>query len=72
MSHDETDIYNHLQSIRHLINATGVGRAAGIPRNTLGKHFRWQDNKKHGVPLHEKYFDAVLGALKKIRFASTE
>jgi len=72
MSHDKEVVYAHLQAIRHLINATGVGRAAGIPKNTLGKHFRWQDKLPHGVPLHQKYFDAVLEALKKIRFASTE
>lgn len=68
MIHDKEVIYAHLQSIRPLINARGIERAAGIPRNTMGKHYRWQDKLPHGVPLHQKYFDAVLETLKPISF----
>lgn len=52
-----------LTRIRPLINASGLESGAGLPRNTLGKHYRWADGKPNGQPCHMKHFPAIIRAL---------
>lgn len=55
--------YNFLTRIRPLVNASGLETAAGLPKNTLGKHYRWADGKPHGQPCHHSHFPAIIRAL---------
>ena len=52
-----------LLSMRPIINARGVEVAAGLPKNTLGKHYRWVDEKPNGQPCHQKHFPAIVRVL---------
>lgn len=52
-----------LTKIRPLVNASGLESAAGLPRNTLGKHYRWADGKPNGQECHRKHFPAIVRAL---------
>lgn len=54
---------NLLACIRPLVNASGLEVAAGLPRNTLGKHYRWADGKPNGQPCHRSHFPAIVRAL---------
>ena len=55
--------YNFLLKIRPLVNASGLEKAAGLPRNTLGKHYRWADGKPSGQPCHRSHFPAIVRAM---------
>lgn len=55
--------HEFLTQIRPLINASGLESAAGLPRNTLGKHYRWADGKPAGQECHRKHFLAIVRAL---------
>ena len=55
--------HDFLTKIRPLVNASGLEVAAGIPRNTLGKHYRWADGKPNGQPCHRSHFPAIVRAL---------
>lgn len=52
-----------LTRIRPIVNASGLEQAAGLPRNTLGKHYRWADGKPNGQECHRKHFPAIVRAL---------
>ena len=52
-----------LSKIRPLVNASGLEVAAGLPRNTLGKHYRWADGKPNGHPCHRSHFPSIVRAL---------
>lgn len=55
--------YNLLAKIRPLVNASGLELAANLPKNTIGKHYRYQDGKPNGQPCHSKHFPAIVRAL---------
>ena len=55
--------HDFLSKIRPLVNASGLESAAGLPRNTLGKHYRWADGKPNGQPCHRSHFTAIVRAL---------
>lgn len=55
--------HNFLSKIRPLVNASGLEKAAGLPVNTLGKHYRYADGKPNGQPCHPKHFTAIIRAL---------
>lgn len=55
--------HDFLSQIRPLVNASGLEKAAGLPSNTLGKHYRHADGKPDGQPCHQKHFPAIVRAL---------
>jgi hypothetical protein len=55
--------YKFLDKIRPFINAKRLESAAGIPRNTIGKHYRWADGKPNGHPCYRLHFPAIVRAL---------
>lgn len=55
--------YDFLATIRPLVNASRLELAAGLPTNTLGKHYRHADGKPNGQPCHPKHFPAIARAL---------
>lgn len=55
--------HDFLSKIRPLVNASGLEKAAKLPRNTLGKHYRWADGKPDGRPCHYSHFPAIVRAL---------
>lgn len=55
--------HDFLLKIRPLVNASGLGSAAGLPRNTLGKHYRWADGKPSGQACRRSHFPAIVRAL---------
>lgn len=52
-----------LTKIRPMVNASGLEYAAGLPRNTLGKHYRWADGKPNGQECNRKHFPTIVRAL---------
>ena len=52
-----------LDRIRPLVNASGLEKAASLPGNTLGKHYRHADGKTNGQACHPKHFPAIVRAL---------
>lgn len=56
-------IHELLAKIRPLVNAKGLEQAAGLPKNTLGKHYRYADSKPDGQPCHSKHFPTIVRAL---------
>ena len=58
--------HDFLNQIRLLVNASGLEVAAGLPKNTLGKHYRWADGKPHGQPCHKSHFPAIVRALCEV------
>ncbi len=52
-----------LSKIRPLVNASGLEKSAGLPVNTLGKHYRFADKKPKGQACHPKHFPAIVRAL---------
>ena len=58
-----SEFHDLLTRLRPIINNTGLEKAAGIPKNTLVKHFAWIDGKEHGQPIHEKHYHGVLKVL---------
>lgn len=55
--------HDFLSKIRPLVNASGLEKAANLPSNTLGKHYRWADGKPNGQPCHKKHVPAIVRAL---------
>lgn len=55
--------YDFLNQIRPLVNSSGLEKSAGIPRNTLDKHYRHADGKEYGQPCHPKHFSTIVRAL---------
>lgn len=58
--------HDFLQKIRPLVNASGLEKAASLPANTLGKHYRHADGKPNGQPCHPKHFPAIVRALCEV------
>jgi hypothetical protein len=56
-------LHDLLNKIRPLINASGLEKAAKLPKNALGKHYRWADGKPNGQACHQKHFPAIVRAL---------
>jgi|GEM_PF-4662266 len=52
-----------LVKVRPLISATALEDAAGIPKNTLGKHYRWVDGKANGQAISDKHAPNIVRAL---------
>lgn len=55
--------HDFLTKIRPLVNASGLEKAAGLPANTLGKHYRQADGKPNGQACHPKHFPSIVRAL---------
>ena len=55
--------YDFLNNIRPLVKASGLEQLAGLPKNTLGKHYRWADGKPNGQACHQKHFPNIVRAL---------
>ena len=58
-----TRFNNFLSNIRPLVNASGLETAAMLPKNTLGKHYRWADGKPDGKPCSKIHFPAIARSL---------
>lgn len=56
-------LHDFLTKIRPLVNASGLEKSAGLPANTLGKHYRHADGKPNGQPCNQKHFPAIVRAL---------
>lgn len=50
---------NRLAQIRAVINSDALERTAGIPANTVGKHWLWLDGNQHGKKIPEKHLPAI-------------
>ena len=57
------EFYELLSRIRPLTFADRLAKMAGLPSNTLGKHYRWVDGKPDGRPCPVKHQAAVVRAL---------
>lgn len=59
-------LINHLNQIRPYISAAAINDLAGLPKNTLGKHFHSVDtNGEKGHPLPQsRYFDVLCALIK--------
>lgn len=55
--------YDYLKQIRPFIDAQAVNKYAGIPKNTLGKHYRWEDGKPGGKKCPPVHFAAIVRVL---------
>ena len=55
-----------LVKVRPLISATALEDAAGIPKNTLGKHYRWVDGKANGQAISQWHGANIIRALCSI------
>lgn len=55
-----------LDQIRPLINAKALERLAKVPANTLGKHYRWVDQKPNGQRCAVAHYAAILKTLAEI------
>ena len=53
-----------LLTIRPLIKASKLEKAAGVPSNTLGKHYRYADGKPDGNQCPQKHFKAIMRVLR--------
>lgn len=56
-------IYDLLARIRPTTSAVGLTAAARLPRNTLGKHYRWADGKPDGRPILPEHVPDLIRAL---------
>lgn len=61
-----TVFYELLEKIGPLTKAAPLNDLAGLPRNTLGKHYRWVQGKPDGKPCPPKHFPAVVLALVSV------
>lgn len=52
-----------LSDIRKVINAKGLEELAKLPKNSLGKHYRWLDGKKDGRKISATHYTNILRAL---------
>lgn len=52
-------ILNNLRLIRPVIFADALERTAGIPANTIGKHWLWLDGNQHGKKIPSKHLPAI-------------
>jgi len=50
---------NRLAKIRTVINSDALERTAGIPTNTIGKHWLFLDGNQHGKKIPEKHLPAI-------------
>lgn len=57
------EIYDKLRFMRPVVNADALERKAGIPSNTIAKHWLWLDGNEHGRKCPEKHLKAVAEAL---------
>jgi hypothetical protein len=55
-----------LLKARPIINAVGLEKAAGLPKNTLGRHYRWADGLPHGQPCSPNHFAPIVRALCEV------
>jgi len=51
---------------RPIVNAVGLEKAAGLPNNTLGRHYRWADKLPHGQPCSPNHFAPIVRALCEV------
>lgn len=56
-------IYDLLARIRPTTNAAGLNAAARLPKNTLGKHYRWEDGKPDGRPILPEHVPNLIREL---------
>lgn len=56
-------IYSLLSRIRATTNAVGLNAAARLPKNTLGKHYRWEDGKPDGRPILPEHAPCLIREL---------
>ena len=57
------NFYEFLETIRPVINTSALEKSAGIPKNTLGKHYRYIDGKPSGQKCPPHHFGALARAL---------
>lgn len=48
-----------LRQIRQVINSDALERVAGIPTNTIGKHWLFLDGNQHGKKIPEKHLPKI-------------
>ncbi len=60
------ELHELLSRIRPLTFADRLAKAAGLPENTLGKHYRWVDGKPDVRPCPVKHQAAVVRALVEV------
>lgn len=65
-------IYQLLDRIRPTTNAAAINAAAKLPKNTLGKHYRWVDEKPNGQPFAPRHSFALVRALALVNGGSIE
>lgn len=56
-------LHEFLVQIRPIINARGLEKVARIPKNTLGKHYRWVDQKPDGRPINPDHAPGIVRAI---------
>jgi hypothetical protein len=56
-------LHDLLNKIRPLINASGLEKAAKLPKNALGKHYRWADGKDQGRAISIEHGPNIVRAL---------
>lgn len=59
----DAKIYELLVKIRPVINASALESAAGLPKNTLGKHYRWVDGLPYGQKISSIHYSSLLTTL---------
>jgi hypothetical protein len=59
-------LYDLLNNIRPLINASGLEKAAKLPKNALGKHYRWADGKDQGRAISIEHGPDIVRALCEV------
>ncbi len=64
-------LHDFLNQIRPLVKASALEKIAGLPINSLGKHYRWIDGKKDGFPINPDHAPQIFRALCSI-FGSVE
>jgi len=58
MTKNEETLFR-LSEIREVINSYALERKAGIPFNTIAKHWLFLDGKNHGHKIPEKHLPAI-------------
>lgn len=54
--------YQFLDSLQSVVNVSKLERLAGIPDNTLARHYHWRENGK-GYPIPPKQIAPIFAAL---------
>lgn len=64
-------LHDFLNRIRPLTKASVLEKMAGLPINSIGKHYRWIDGKQDGFPINPNHAPQIFRALCAI-FGSVE